>query len=251
MKNETKRKIGLVALLVVMALGLFAPAMASEFSGTFVYSAVYNQKLDYDGYYYSDILKFSDLSTENSKVATLFIVEKPNLIASFPDNFTAWGPYGQNLTVGPLTPIDGTQENGLINATISYQYSNGTTAQETYSKFYDFALNPEPLNFTVWLTRGDTALISVYKGELSTNITRLQIIKDTGNALIEKKIYPSLDSIAESFNGIVASEGEIFGYVVEVAKIGLFAFYIIVAPVLIILLIMWGIRKIKESAGKG
>lgn len=237
----------LVAIVMLLMVVCPVRAQPPSFDGSYVYDASYKALLDYDGFYYSDIMKYSDLSTQNAIQSTMFIVEKPNAIVTWSANYTFLDAYGSNHTLITGRGIDQTKENGFINASVSYHFANGTIAMEKYSQYYEFLLNPDPMYFFVYLQKGDTALVNVFKANETTNITRLQIVRDVATPVVTKVQLPSLETMAGVFAGIVSVEGEIIADLSVFVKIFLMLGMIVIVPTLMVLTISWAVKKVKEQ----
>jgi len=249
-----KKEISALLILGILLTAVFAQ---EELFGTVIYQTSYNAKVDYDGYIWSDISKYSDLSTDNSIITKLYIFEKPNLAVSYIQNFTFLNPYGFNTTITDLDSFDSAYEEGLINATISYQYANGTNAFERYSYYYNPFLfsNANPLTFFVRLGKGDIALVNVFKDNWPAsaaynNITRLNVVIASNAPVIEKKIFPNINDMVDKLNSIVNVEIDVFLILKTIFDFFVLIFFIFIAPVLIVLVFLWAIRKLREGVTK-
>jgi len=243
------RNVGLiVAIFVAIVSGVFAIDNSTGVLGDYVYSVSYKALVDYDGVYFSDLNKFSELSTEGGTATTFYRIEETGLGITFSDNYTFNSPYGQNVTIYGGSTYDTLDECGNITAIISYQLKNGTNYNENYSTYFECGITPSaPLEFFTTLTRGDIALVTIQKSSEATNISRLQVTKNIGTGVILVNKYPSLESLSGVFVAVATAEKDLILSAMPFVDIALKLLMYIGVPIGIIIFIIWSFRKIKDG----
>jgi len=209
-----KKIFGILALALILSVtGVFA---LGNPLGTTLYSVAYNQ-YPTTGVYFSEILRYSDLSSTDSTIKILYIAEAVEL---------------------------GT--GGILNATVTIQKSNTSVTNQTiYSKSYSYDFETNPLSFYVDLNKGDSALVTFWN--VSSNMTRIQVVRDLNAPRVTVTSISWLDKFADGFARVFEFESNFIDSLSTPAYIGFMVLEIIILPTLFVLLLAWSFKKVREA----
>lgn len=247
MRNKIIMSAVMFLFLLVFA-GFSVTYNESGILGNYLYSMNYKALLDYDGVYYTDLIQYSDISAATGQQIYIYYkIEKTALISTFSGDYTFNSPYGANYTILDGTAYDTNNEEGNITITVNYQYANGTSLTDTKYNYFNAGIGILPYDFYTSIGRGDTALVTVGKTNEANNITRFQVVKTVGTAIVTVNKYPSLDSMSEHFADLVEAEKDTVLNVVPIVNIALQCIMIVGIPIGIILFLLWSFGKMRDG----
>lgn len=207
--------IGFLVLSLILVSGFSISSDEFAALGT----AVYSLENKSDNYFFSELVKFSDLSTVDNGV--IWLMYKPERVSD-------------------------TNTSGRLNLTINILRTNGTNEQINKYMDCDIGIFNCQWNETIFsLNKGDWALTSLYRE--SGNITKMQMSKGNSLITVESFNVPAFNSIADIFYNIAIMEYNILqsGYIF--ISLGFDVLMIIGIPVLIGLFFLWGVGAIKTA----
>ena len=142
----------------------------------------------------------------------------------------------------------------IVNFTTAFTYANGSSSStvtvldaDDWGYSPDLGQTQEPVEFS--LQAGDAVTITAIRANSSVTCEAIDLYIQTADEAITTTIheYPSLEAMTGAFVGIVQTEANVVDQSAIFIGLGMKILLFIVIPVMVLLILMWSIRKLIDG----